>query len=291
MFSKAPKRETDFDAPPVLPFFAVQRQRRIKVLCPRGPEFYTPLALNCKKGRTSQHSRCIKSIMCKWTRPFWGTDCRRSPESLSSAHAAPLCSAGIERARKSLQGERFVRCCHTTHSLLFRVSPRATRGGQQQFVTQTLRVHLLGLCKNQPHTKVANPESEAKGSCQPDNEEDSAADVESDKFQNISHPAGQYLTLAEACENAVMQDGVTSSTMSHGSAGKTTKNSLATLLLSSPPMSLLARLSLLAWLSPSLSLSLSSLSLCFCPSPFCLSSAAAFLMRRFLQVGSRTLGW
>ena len=40
-------------------------------------------------------------IMCKWTRPFWGTDCRRSPKSLSSAQAASLCSAGIERARKA----------------------------------------------------------------------------------------------------------------------------------------------------------------------------------------------
>ena len=42
----------------------------------------------------------VYSIMCKWTRPFWGTDCRRAPKSLSSAQAASLCSAGIERARK-----------------------------------------------------------------------------------------------------------------------------------------------------------------------------------------------
>ena len=27
----------------------------------------------------------VLSIMCKWTRPFWGTDCWRAPESLSSA--------------------------------------------------------------------------------------------------------------------------------------------------------------------------------------------------------------
>ena len=45
-------------------------------------------------------------IMCKWMRPFWGTDCRRAPKSLTSAQAAAarLCSAGIERARKCLQG-------------------------------------------------------------------------------------------------------------------------------------------------------------------------------------------
>ena len=44
------------------------------------------------------------SIMCKWTRPLWGTDCRRAPKSLSSAQAAPVCSAGIKRAWKCLQG-------------------------------------------------------------------------------------------------------------------------------------------------------------------------------------------
>ena len=49
----------------------------------------------------------LESIMCKWTRPFWGTDCRRSPKSLSSAQAASLCSAGIERARECLQGYHF----------------------------------------------------------------------------------------------------------------------------------------------------------------------------------------
>ena len=55
------------------------------------------------------------STMCKWMRPFWGTDCRSSPKSLSSAQANSLCSADIERARK------FVRCYHSTHSLLCKV--------------------------------------------------------------------------------------------------------------------------------------------------------------------------
>ena len=35
----------------VLPFLTFQRQRCIKILCPKGPEFYTPLALNCQKGQ------------------------------------------------------------------------------------------------------------------------------------------------------------------------------------------------------------------------------------------------
>ena len=38
-----------------------------------------------------------------------------------------------------------MRFCHGTHSLLFRGSAGVSRGGQQQFATQTLRVHLLGL--------------------------------------------------------------------------------------------------------------------------------------------------
>ena len=84
--------------------------------------------------------------MCKWTRPFWGTDCWRAPTSLSSAQAAPPCSAGIERARKVLAGLAF---CE-----MLSQSPRSafqghccgvTRGGQQQFATQAFRVHLLGL--------------------------------------------------------------------------------------------------------------------------------------------------
>ena len=35
----------------VLSFLTIQRQRCIKILCPKDPEFYTPLALNCQKGQ------------------------------------------------------------------------------------------------------------------------------------------------------------------------------------------------------------------------------------------------
>ena len=42
-------------------------------------------------------------------------------KSLSSAQAASVYSASIVRTRRCLQGEHFVRCCHSTHSLLFRV--------------------------------------------------------------------------------------------------------------------------------------------------------------------------
>ena len=35
----------------VPPFFTIQRQRCIKFLCPKDPEFCTPLALKCQKGQ------------------------------------------------------------------------------------------------------------------------------------------------------------------------------------------------------------------------------------------------
>ena len=57
---------------------------------------------------------------------------------------------------------RELRCCHSTHSLLFRGSVGITRGGQQQFATQTLRVHLLGIeplgnpdCSGQVWSQIA----------------------------------------------------------------------------------------------------------------------------------------
>ena len=44
----------------------------------------------------------------------------------ASAQAAPLCSAGVERARKCLQGWHLVRYCQSTHGLLFRGSAGVT---------------------------------------------------------------------------------------------------------------------------------------------------------------------
>ena len=35
----------------VLLVLTIQRQWCIKILCPKDPEFYTPLALNCQKGQ------------------------------------------------------------------------------------------------------------------------------------------------------------------------------------------------------------------------------------------------
>ena len=44
--------------------------------------------------------RPVSSIMCKWTRPFWGTDCRTAP---NRPRQPPLCSACVERARNCFQ--------------------------------------------------------------------------------------------------------------------------------------------------------------------------------------------
>ena len=67
--------------------------------------------------------------MCKWTQPFWGTDCRRSSKSLSSAQAASLCSAGIERAGKCLQGVSMLRDAVTVPTVCFPGVLRGCRGG------------------------------------------------------------------------------------------------------------------------------------------------------------------
>ena len=50
------------------------------------------------RGHPSVVHADVPSIMCKWMPPFWRTDCQRSPKNLSSAPAASLCSASIERA-------------------------------------------------------------------------------------------------------------------------------------------------------------------------------------------------
>ena len=71
-------------------------------------------------------------------------------QSLSSAQAAALCSAGIERARKCLQGGHFVRCCHTTHSLFRDLPGAAGVVGSAAVCDPTLRVQMLGMeiCNN-----------------------------------------------------------------------------------------------------------------------------------------------
>ena len=69
----------------------------------------------------------------------------RSPTSISSAQVASLCSARIEKAQQCSQGEQFVRCCPGPTCACEGFSSGGQQGGQQQFATQTFRIHLLGV--------------------------------------------------------------------------------------------------------------------------------------------------
>ena len=83
-----------------------------------------------------------------------GEDCRRAPKRLCSAQAAPFCSAGIERARKCFARISFCEMLSQYPRAAFRGFCGGHRQGQQQFATQTLRVHLLGIEKS-----MTNPEA------------------------------------------------------------------------------------------------------------------------------------
>ena len=73
---------------------------------------------------------------------FLGNRLLEVTQEPSSAQAASLCRAGIERMRKCLQGENCVRHCHSTHTVCFQ---GFLGEGQQKFPTQILRVRLLGI--------------------------------------------------------------------------------------------------------------------------------------------------
>ena len=69
-------------------------------------------------------------------------------QQLSLGPGSLSCSTGIERTRKCLQGEPFVRCCDTVLTSCFSGSfPGVAKGVQQLLATQTLRVRLLGVDK------------------------------------------------------------------------------------------------------------------------------------------------
>ena len=55
------------------------------------------------------------------------------------------CSTSIERAQPVLAGLVFCEMLSQCPQSAFQGSPRVAGGGQQQFATQTLRVHLLGI--------------------------------------------------------------------------------------------------------------------------------------------------
>ena len=85
-----------------------------------------------------------QSLMCKWTRPFWGTDCRRSPKNLSRPGLLSLQCRHWESS-KVLAGLPFCEMLSHYPQSTFQGVLWGLPGGQQQSATQTLRVHLLGL--------------------------------------------------------------------------------------------------------------------------------------------------
>ena len=84
--------------------------------------------------------------MCKWTRPFFFLG-DRLPEGTQKPLPGPG-SSSLQcwhwESSKVLAGLAFCEL-PSQYRLLFRGSAGVTRVGQQQFATQTLRVHLLGL--------------------------------------------------------------------------------------------------------------------------------------------------
>ena len=65
----------------MLPFSTIQRQRCIKILCPKDPEFYTPLVLNPGKGQHLSALEVYKNqspIKISAQNNFWGNSCRNN---------------------------------------------------------------------------------------------------------------------------------------------------------------------------------------------------------------------
>ena len=54
----------------LLLFLTIQRQRCIKILCPRDPEFYTPLALNSRERQRPPALEVYKNQFPKWFSKF-----------------------------------------------------------------------------------------------------------------------------------------------------------------------------------------------------------------------------
>ena len=56
-------------------------QGNILQRAPSPPEFPQPRLSRSKRRRSNAPKFVASSTMCKWTRPFWGTDCRRAPKA------------------------------------------------------------------------------------------------------------------------------------------------------------------------------------------------------------------
>ena len=70
----------------------------------------------------------LESIMCKWTRPFWGTDCRRAPKGLPRLRQPLFAARALIELDSACRVSILLRCCRSTHGLLFRALRRSLEG-------------------------------------------------------------------------------------------------------------------------------------------------------------------
>ena len=85
------------------------------------------------------------SIMCTWTRPFWGN---RLPERIQKpflSPGSPSLQCQYQESSKVLAGLAFCEMVSQYSRSVFQGLCGGHQRGQQQFATQTLRVHLLGI--------------------------------------------------------------------------------------------------------------------------------------------------
>ena len=160
----------------LLPFLTIQRQRCIKILCPKDPEFYTPLALTCQKGGTSQYWRCIKSSLplgCPGARdprnssvdefPSWGIPRLRAPWAERTVMVS-LSSEMLRFRDLGIQGWWASKGCSAIEPLSFRRKPTHWKLWSGSNLSRFL-MWVLGHVQSRPTQEVASSTSTKSKNC------------------------------------------------------------------------------------------------------------------------------
>ena len=113
----------------VLPFCRFQRQRCIKILCPKDPDFYTPLALKTAKGQQIPAPVVYKNL---------------SPNICEAVSTTEVCSSSSLLLCNCVTFGPLLFCFSTRFRLLFRLFSRfltpGTRGPGKPFSDFLVRV-------------------------------------------------------------------------------------------------------------------------------------------------------
>ena len=96
----------------VLPFLTIQRQRCIKILCPKDPEFYTPLALNRQKGQHLPAPEVYKNQS-----PSFGSRNYKGVSQLQSGTEKGVITKGVFSPEKSLESLKSLKSLNSLESL------------------------------------------------------------------------------------------------------------------------------------------------------------------------------